>query len=73
MLLESALACIDAVGSQLDFCVFAFGEVAEVLNMAMQADAPLLSARALQVCASVSNERYAGGAGGCALFRLFSK
>jgi hypothetical protein len=73
MLLESALACIDAVGSQLDFCVFAFGEVAEVLNMAMQSDAPLLSARALQVCASFSNERYVGGDGGCVVFRLFSK
>jgi hypothetical protein len=32
MVLESALACIDKVGTELDFCVFSFVEVAEVLT-----------------------------------------
>ena len=57
MLLESALACVDKVGSELDFCVFAFSELADVLHMAINCNAPLLSARALQVCASFADDR----------------
>ena len=57
MLLEAALACIDRVGTELDFAVFSFGEVAEVVRTAMNSDAPLLAARALQVCASFADER----------------
>jgi hypothetical protein len=57
MLLESALACVDRVGMELDFCVFSFHEIADVVQLAMNSNAPLLSARALQVCASFADDR----------------